>query len=89
MYTFNKNSKQHYGQHWLQRKKVKLGELRCYAVQLSRVFKLSQKCFFFSTTFNKAIDALFHPRRDGSISCVSASDPSYLPTPDGELNLMH
>lgn len=45
--------------------------------------------FFFSATFNKAIDALFHPQRDGSISCVSASDPCYLLKPYSELNLMH
>lgn len=45
--------------------------------------------FFPSTTSNKAIGALFHPQRDGSISCASASDPCYLRTPDSELNLMH
>lgn len=43
-------------------------------------FFLSFFFFFAHTTFNRAIAVLFHPRREGSISCVSASDPSYLKT---------
>lgn len=35
---------------------------------------------FVSATFNRAIVVLFHPQREGSISCVSASDPNYLKT---------
>lgn len=44
------------------------------------LFFLSFFFFFAHTTFNRAIAVLFHPRREGSISCVSASDPSYLKT---------